>query len=604
MAGGRLLTLACDSCRVRKVKCDARTPCCSNCRSSGIDCKYELPRRKRGPKARSQQVRASAEPRQSPIGESPRGTIPDSPTNGLSDIVSPVKITSTLPLAELSHVDRFPAHVSPTIASRIESHHRQDRASVELTLLSEERLPTPTEIQEALAKDLMTLGSSVDHAARKCIDVFMQYSYPLIPIVQPTNLIASIALLSRPLLPDETTPQSRHSSGLSMKSLEEFRAFTLLTALCASIYAGTNSSMICSLDNPDMPRCFLRASRGMFAHFEERDIEHPTSSSLVIRVLQSSAFHCLGKTHIALYVLSNAHHLALLMRLYDERSFDDMPQPEATIMRAVVWTLYVADKSASVLNHVPSTVQEVCLQEPLTLAYEREGDFGLLSPDMPLFTCSYESRLQAGFTLSNKLWKDGADIILDLKVLARMYSRSGVTTEVQPLDVPASGIMQAYLNFCAVLDSLPPWLRDPESHTTNIPAATSFQKLAFWAQKANLVITFHCLRLTILRRAEAHGCCHLLGLINDEGMLALRKTEIASDLVAAATTVPFEALRANSEPCVEKLRQAGVDLLQITHKTTNQALCARAKTIFSTLLDLIATLNSKVSNELSMGFPN
>ncbi|KAG7139017.1 hypothetical protein HYQ45_004063 [Verticillium longisporum] len=422
MAGGRLLTLACDSCRVRKVKCDAQ-------------------------------------PRQSPIGESPRGTIPDSPTNGLSDIVSPVKITSTLPLAELSHVDRFPAHVSPTIASRIESHHRQDRASVELTLLSEERLPTPTEIQEALAKDLMTLGSSVDHAARKCIDVFMQYSYPLIPIVQPTNLISSIALLSRPLLPDETTPQSRHSSGLSMKSLEEFRAFTLLTALCASIYAGTNSSM--------------------FAHFEERDIEHPTSSSLVIRVLQSSAFHCLGKTHIALYVLSNAHHLALLMRLYDERSFDDMPQPEATIMRAVVWTLYVADKSASVLNHVPSTVQEVCLQEPLTLAYEREGDFGLLSPDMPLFTCSYESRLQAGFTL-----------------------------------------------------------------------------------------------------------------------------KIASDLVAAATTVPFEALRANSEPCVEKLRQAGVDLLQITHKTTNQALCARAKTIFSTLLDLIATLNSKVSNELSMGFPN
>ncbi|KAM0268901.1 hypothetical protein ACHAQH_009874 [Verticillium albo-atrum] len=432
----------------------------------------------------------------------------------------------------------------------------------------------------------------------------MQYSYPLIPIVQPTNLIASIALLSRPLLPDESTPQGSHPSGLSMKSLEELKAFTLLTALCASICAGPSPGIICRREDPALPRCFLRASRDMFAHFEERDIEHPNSSSLVIRMLQSSTFHCLGKTHFALYLLGNAHQLALLMRLYDERSFDDMGQPEAAIMRATVWALFVADKSASVLNGVPSMIQEVCLHDPITLAYEREGDTGLLSPDTPLFICSYESRLQAGFTLCNRLWITGADIILDLKVLARMYRRSGVTTEVQLLDAPASGIMQAYMTFCAILDSLPPWLADPESHVTPTPAATAFQKLAFWSQKANLVVSFHCLRLIILRRAESHGFCHLLGLINDEGMLALRKTEIAGDLVAAATALPFEALRANSEPCVEKLRQAGVDLLQITHKTTNQALCARAKSIFSTLLDLIARLNSKVSDELSTGFPS
>ncbi|KAG2226650.1 hypothetical protein INT45_000997 [Circinella minor] len=40
---------ACDQCRRKKVKCDGDTPQCSNCRSVGLECKYNETNKKRGP---------------------------------------------------------------------------------------------------------------------------------------------------------------------------------------------------------------------------------------------------------------------------------------------------------------------------------------------------------------------------------------------------------------------------------------------------------------------------------------------------------------------------------------------------------------------------
>jgi hypothetical protein len=50
---------------------------------------------------------------------------------------------------------------------------------------------------------------------------------------------------------------------------------------------------------------------------------------------------------------------------------------------------------------------------------------------------------------------------------------------------------------------------------------------------------------------------------------------------------------------VEKFRQVGLDLLEIQHKNYDSAISTRAKAIFNHLLDLIARLDSKVSNELA-----
>ncbi|KAM0441272.1 hypothetical protein ACHAPT_000581 [Fusarium lateritium] len=82
-------------------------------------------------------------------------------------------------------------------------------------------------------------------------------------------------------------------------------------------------------------------------------------------------------------------------------------------------------------------------------------------------------------------------------------------------------------------------------------------------------------------------------------MLALRKIDIASDLASVVGGIPFEALQANGEPLVEKLRQVGVSLLEIAQQNENTAISGRAQSLLSTLIDTIARLDSRVSDELS-----
>ncbi|KAJ4146258.1 hypothetical protein NW754_001722 [Fusarium falciforme] len=82
-------------------------------------------------------------------------------------------------------------------------------------------------------------------------------------------------------------------------------------------------------------------------------------------------------------------------------------------------------------------------------------------------------------------------------------------------------------------------------------------------------------------------------------MLALRKIEIASDLVSVVEGIPFDALQVNGEPLVEKLRQIGVSLLEIAHQNENTAISGRAQSLLSPIIDTIARLDSRVSDELS-----
>lgn len=48
---------------------------------------------------------------------------------------------------------------------------------------------------------------------------------------------------------------------------------------------------------------------------------------------------------------------------------------------------------------------------------------------------------------------------------------------------------------------------------------------------------------------------------------------------------------------VEKLRQVGVILLQISHQVSNETIVARAKMLLTRLLDLIARLDSRSSDK-------
>ncbi|KAH6714817.1 hypothetical protein BKA61DRAFT_672798 [Leptodontidium sp. MPI-SDFR-AT-0119] len=617
--------VACDACRQRKVRCHANANAnananassnpssvsiasastvelvlsrCANCTLASLQCAYKLPRRKRGPK------RAGVSPTPQSPSPASAGGLANAPAPGLGG-GCPSGEESSAMLSPLDHirVDSSPTTTSISLRQPSQFSPQRPRASPvaheDGLLQSESWSLTPLEIQRALLADIESLGTSLPYVATQCIALSVQIIFPICPMLHIQGLAASVPLLSQPL-----AASSSSSTGFK---IEEIRVFALITALCSTIFACCPEAqpILPGCDRPLISRHFLKASRRMLSHFHDRDIRHPTSDSLAIRMLQSSTLHTLGETQLSLFILGCANQLALLMRLFDKESLRGLEAREAQKRQNIFISLYIADKSASVLNNVPSVMHRMCFDSELTVLDSQifpDSEMGgyLLEGNMPLYDSPLEGMVHKGFFLSYQLWSMAADIIMDMKILARVRRCSGATSATQASDADNSteALMDSYMEFCGILDSLPPWLLDPESHTTNDAHTTVFQRKLFWIQRANLTVTFHCLRLTLLQRAAEYGCCYLLGLTNTDSMFAHRKVEVARDLVLAATSMPFEALQANGEPCVEKLRQAGIELLEIHHKTSSNALSKRAKSILSELLNVIARLDSRVSDNL------
>ncbi|RSM00118.1 hypothetical protein CEP52_009296 [Fusarium oligoseptatum] len=378
---------------------------------------------------------------------------------------------------------------------------------------------------------------------------------------------------------------------IDMNMLLRFPTIPFFACVCCRMPKSSN------LDGREaVITAFLEATRGMMACCEDWDVSHANSTSLVIRLDQSAAQHHLGKTRASWLMMGQAIRLALDMRLYDEASYQDLDPLESKLRRNIYGLLCVGDMSASILNNRPLAFHEICLDETYT-PVELYGDFRLFPAGDSLFEPPYEQRFHQGFYLCHGLWKSATDILLDMKLLTQTLTPSGFQLRSQ--DPSQQRIMQSYMSFCGLLDSLPAWLRDPERHIAGDEIATAFQQRTFWYQRADIVVTFHCLRLVILQRAAQKGFCALLGLTDDLDMLALRKIEIASELVSVVEGIPFDALQVNGEPLVEKLRQIGVSLLEIAHQNENAAISGRAQSLLSPIIDTIARLDSRVSDELS-----
>ncbi|CRK11456.1 Maltose fermentation regulatory protein MAL13 like [Verticillium longisporum] len=594
-------TMACDACRVRKIKCDSRAPVCGNCQLYGTACKYEAPRRRRGPKPIAQKP--------SEVPPSGNDTLATSPAAHGASFNDAVTIQAPLdghvtPESEARHSNHVVSSHSPEsvhtrsitagLTGSFTGTGSQHASTCRQSILGVESVALQTHRNFSTA--IRKYGQPQDLAG-KWIDKFVMYRFPFCPAVHIESLYSAIPLLT-PSRQHPTSPSTTSVNGGEDDSeftLEEMRSYTLLTALCAVMCTLAEPHPVTPYDASDLAKIFLSASRNMLSCYEDFDIEHPNSSSLLLRYFQSNTLHFFGKIRAAMHLLRSAWSLAITLRLYDETSLTGVEDVEAQRLRRMFWCMYQGDKSASVLNGVPSMIMDLCLEQPITLAIEGPSQVALLHGESSF---QFEEKTMAAFHMSTHLWRSGTDILLDMKMIAHARARAPQIEAGTP--VPrANAIMHAYLSFCALLDDLPPWLANPDSYSASDEAVALQQRRSFWAQKTNLIITYHCLRLAIIRQAEKHGLCHLFGLTNDGSMLAMRRLKISNDMLLAVKSVPFESLQANGEPGAEKLRQAGVELLGIAHQTDDQVLAARANALFSQLLDVITSLNSKVSEELA-----
>lgn len=576
-----------------------------------------MPLKKRGPRARSRHTPFSSEAQS---GSTLAGAVPimEQDTGGEIPSRDSVDENRQAQRARLPVVQ--PAD-DPARAHGITVDAGARAASLLPTSTSKAQLhPDPRSAVEQIWQELLvSLASSWEPEALigLCIDAYMVHLFPITPLVHEPSARAiwswAFGYGSLPPLaaqspaaqhyapPVYTVPKSS-SEDLELAHWAEAQSLTLLTALCA-----TSSLLVPETTVPkarEVAMLFLQASRKMHRLYPDQEIERTNAYSIIIRYFHAISIHATGNARMSWYLIGEAIRLAQELRLYEEDSLAGLDPLEAHLRRAVFWQLYTGDQSAAILNNRPLTLHRRMLDAPLSTRYLSDDDIQLMDPAR--HPPSFARHINTGFTLGSRLFSLATDIFLDLKLLVEFFARPCVSADLVP--GLTSCIVDSSLAFLTVLDDMPECLQHPGKTLPPIAdeaggegedmrLVTANQRISFWAQHVNLKVTYWCLRLIMLQRAADLGFAGLLGFSEDPRLLSIQKTEISREVLACIQAAPFEALQVNGESCVEKIRQVGASLLQVSQSAEPRA-AARAKADFRTLLNILARLDSKASDAL------
>ncbi|CAK7245430.1 MAG: hypothetical protein STHCBS139747_007011 [Sporothrix thermara] len=659
---------ACDSCRRRKVRCNGQDPC-SQCSRAGNACERRTALRRPGPRVAKRPADPS-EHREAACKVA--GELAGSPV--LSQQSAENSTTPTLwpaPSPAVSAVSAASAFSTTSIVasdSLVWSEYLRIRAQLNIrfhaAVLSE--APATPETTGPPA-DIIT------DVAHGCVDLFLQYLFPNTPIAHEPTLRDSIPLLleegrdgTSPLL---GRPVSRSMSG----TISIARRFTLITALCAHILSVVPARL--SRQPAAMSIVFFDASRAMLHAYEAYDLEHPDVTSLTIRMWHSScAQNTTGKVGASWHYHTEACCLAMRLRLYEEATLVGVASRdplEARLLRANFWHLYLAEKTQVAFRARPPIIDErlldggITLQEHGGMAVGVEEDEEGKEDDndndnandaeidaVPLLDlhqlhnqASLERRIFAGFHLRRRISASAAALIDDLTRCGQQRRRrqrdkaagdgtqAPVMSPAEPFslqddpDPEVSALVERYLHFAALINSVPPWIMHPDRDANPlIPApcsgsgsgsgtdtdtaagkrgeerfsVQSYHTTCFWALNCNIVSIFHCMRLLILQACLDHGLPVVVGLGANTTALAAaaRKLEIVRDFVHGLQAPPFVCLEAQGETAVDKVRRVGAILLKLLDESTNTTIRTQANALFQRLLDLLSRLDSKACEGL------
>ncbi|RTE84390.1 hypothetical protein BHE90_001028 [Fusarium euwallaceae] len=546
---------ACDACKQRKVKCDQTPPACTPCRNADLVCTYVVPRRKRGPKPKTR-------PRDMEI------TLNDDPS-GASWVsqFSPASLQSS-PSHTREEVPQLSAVVEPT-----------DGMATSLALACHGKLLA------GLALATGEFASDPEKLTRRCVDLFISYIFPLVPVVRESTL-RSLSLVLPPFAEHLEAPLG----DLRSEMIDSIRSYSLLTAVCSTVLRSMPLEVCPQGD--DLAALFLNASETTLRLFSSQDIANPTSSSISIRIIHASCHHVLGEANLSWSIMDEAKRLAVQMRLYDESSYEILDPIEAQLRRNAFWSLYSSDRSACLLNSRPLQLDEFRLQAPFTTLFKTSQATPLLGLDESSHLHQFEECILQGFLKNHDVWDLGHAILFNLQLFATANIRAGEGASINKTQ--QQSLSESYLRFLSSLDSIPDLIASPNTLCASSDGQLLvYQRRALWVQKANLILTYHYLRMMILDRFIAANLHCLLGLNDDPTSLKCRKVEIAHDVLELVTSVPFESLQANGESCVEKLRLVCATLLEVLQNCESVHILERAKSHFAALLDVLSKLNSR-----------
>ncbi|CEI68126.1 unnamed protein product [Fusarium venenatum] len=526
---------ACKLCRRRKVKvCNAEVPSscdgcptCNNCRAAGTPCQYASPR-KRGPKP----VRYCG-------SISDDAPTPISPVTNASEIQDDPSLPSPATCLE------------PTIAVGQAQH--SDISSIQGIQVSENQTEAAVRTYLDFLVGLQTLASDESPAsiANRCIFLYTRYVFGSVPLCHEASLRATV---SRFFNTQQHSPSDTYSWAITCFSpedwhseIENLRSLTLLLALCAAVSYAVPESLLPTkyLAAP----LFLKTTRELLHIYHDYDLEHPDSSSLIIRMFLSSAIQTsTGTNGVAFHILSEAGLIAMRMRLYCETSLEGRDPIEQQILRNAFWQLYLCDKTALVMGGRPVSIHETLFDTQLSLKSTSSSPVTLFEHGPEFNGTEIEGRLLEGFHIIRRLWAMAARLIRGME--SRSTGHTDKFTELYQEDM--AELSKAYFEIITLTNCFPCWdlspaVLSPDSARREIE--TGFDDL-LQRQKTSYLISLHSIKLFVLNSAISCHMTQILGLSAEPLSLAMRLIELAQDFFNVLETIPFLHLQVEGEQCV------------------------------------------------------
>ncbi|KAG5920959.1 hypothetical protein E4U42_006023 [Claviceps africana] len=623
------ITRACDRCRLRKARCDfdntAKT--CSYCRDNNVDCTFDLPLAKRGPKSRKrphpsippEAVSTFSGCRSFPP---PLSTLVRNNTPGTSSVTFGSPSNSSTPTTWEPPAPIGGGSTAATLSPA---------STWDFAIASPTSAPAVSAIKRwhNLARELTLQNKILEQVVERCFSLFFQYLYPLTPLIHepslregfsvfasapsissaiarenasvrhgiPERIADALPSLKPPAWPRPSREMLSPVVGNEALPFWHEATFTLITAVCAEAAFLLPKELF--PEGEAVADLFLQASRNCLSSYLEADLESPNADSITIRYFHSNCFHAAGKPKISWHIFGEATRLTQMMRLYDESSLEGVPPVEAEMRRRAFWIVYMGDKSAAILNHRPITMHKYSFETGITTAYPTGiGDGSSASASGSDVTTPSESHSRnfiIGFNANLKLWQTASDLIVQIRLFQDQKSIDLSVDDHASQALSKSErrrLDSLFVHFITCMDDLPPFLHAsstcPTAADSDIPSTEANQ---FAIQRANLHVSFHCLRMVITQKFDDIAS-------SGAEQADLRKTEIVRDMLRVMHEAPFWSLQANGEPNVEKIRLAGATLLSIICRNQASPVAVRARIDFGILLNILTRLNSKASDAL------
>jgi len=175
---------------------------------------------------------------------------------------------------------------------------------------------------------------------RRCVDVYLNQMYPIMPLIKPSTLVE---WLNRPTGPNEQT---------------------LLFALCALVIAfmcGRSESIIGCGEWASVARRFIEKSHSMRSEYDF--IEDSTPLTLLASFFIAVTHFELHNVRQSWFYLREAITLAQALGLHTDEFYRDMDYMSSLYCRRIYNILFVTERSFAVARHKPAL-----LPHPLLLS--------------------------------------------------------------------------------------------------------------------------------------------------------------------------------------------------------------------------------------------